>query len=154
GAAIAIGPLVGGALTTGASWRWIFLVNVPIGAAALAATLWRVPETPRRSNVRPDWPGFATFGLALVGLVYGLIRGNADGWSSPTIVGSFAGGAALLLAFLAIEHRRREPMVELGLFRNPALVGTAVAALAVAATIFSLFLYMTLYLQDILGYSA
>jgi Na+/melibiose symporter-like transporter len=95
-----------------------------------------------------------TFALALVGIVYGLIRGNPDGWSSPGIVAAFAGGAVLLLAFLLIERRPPQPMLELRLFRNPALVGASVGAFAIGATLFSMLLYITLYLQDILGYSA
>ncbi|HJU46654.1 MAG TPA: MFS transporter [Gaiellaceae bacterium] len=154
GAAIAVGPLVGGALVSGASWRWIFLINVPLGLACLAVGITQVAETPRRSDVRPDWAGFATLSLALVGIVYGLIRGNPDGWASPGVVAAFAVGAVLLIAFLVIEHRQRQPMLDLGLFRNPALVGNSIGGFAIGASLFSMLLYITLYFQDILGYSA
>jgi EmrB/QacA subfamily drug resistance transporter len=154
GAAIAIGPLVGGALTSGVSWRWIFLINVPIGVATLAMGIPRVRETPRRMSVRPDWPGFVTFSLALVGIIYGLIRGNPDGWSSTGVLVGLAGGTALLAVFLVVEATRRQPMLELALFRRPAVVGTSIAAFTIAAAVFSMVLYITIYLQFILGYSA
>jgi EmrB/QacA subfamily drug resistance transporter len=154
GAAVALGPLVGGALTSGVSWRWVFLVNVPIGAIALLVTLARVPETARKPDVRPDWGGFVTLGLALFGIIYGLIRGNPDGWTSATVLTGLVGGVILLVAFVVIELRSTHPMLELRLFRTPAVVGASVGALAISATLFSMFLYLTLYLQDILGYSA
>ncbi|HYX87342.1 MAG TPA: MFS transporter [Gaiellales bacterium] len=154
GAAIALGPLVGGALTSGVGWRWVFLVNVPIGALALLATVARVRETERRPGVRPDWWGFAAMAGAMTGIVYGLIRGNVDGWTSASIVGAFAAGAALLLAFVVIELRGRHPMLDLAVFRSPSIVGASVGAVAIASTLFSMFLYLTLYLQDILRYSA
>jgi EmrB/QacA subfamily drug resistance transporter len=154
GAAIALGPLIGGALTSGVSWRWVFLVNVPIGIAALAATVERVRETQRRPDARPDWLGFVTLGGALLGIIYGLIRGNPDGWSSGTVVGAFAAGGVLLVAFLVLERRVAHPMLDLRLFRSPSVVGASVGAAAISATLFSMLLYLTLYLQDILGYSA
>jgi EmrB/QacA subfamily drug resistance transporter len=154
GVAVAVGPLVGGALTSGLSWRWIFLINVPIGILAFAATLLRVREAPRRPGVRPDWAGFVLFSGAMVAGVYALIRGNADGWHSTTILAAFAACAVLLAAFLITEARSRQPMLDLSLFRNPALVGASIGALAISATIFSVLLYLTLYLQDILHYSA
>jgi EmrB/QacA subfamily drug resistance transporter len=153
GVAIALGPLIGGALTSFASWRWVFLVNVPIGVLAIAAALLRVGETERKPQVRPDWLGFALFGGALLGIVYGLIRGNDDGWSSTGIVAALVAGGALLIGFLAAQRRVSQPMLELSLFRNPSIVGASVGAVAVAATLFSMLLYLTLYLQDILRYS-
>jgi EmrB/QacA subfamily drug resistance transporter len=152
GAAVAVGPLIGGALTSWISWRWVFLVNVPIGLITLWLLLAKVAETPRRI-VRPDWPGAITLSGALFGLVYGLIRGNPDGWSSSQVLVAFGGCAVLLAAFVTIESRRPDPMLELRLFRNPAFVGASVAALALSASLYSVLLYITLYLQDILGYS-
>ncbi|HEX6461311.1 MAG TPA: MFS transporter [Thermoleophilaceae bacterium] len=153
GASVAVGPLIGGALTTGINWRWVFIVNVPIGALTLWLVLAKVAET-RRRKVRPDWPGAVAFSGALFALVYALIRGNPDGWSSTGVVTAFAAAAVLLVAFVGIERVRRDPMLELGLLRRPAVVGASLGAIALAASLFSMLLYITLYLQGILGYSA
>jgi EmrB/QacA subfamily drug resistance transporter len=153
GASVAVGPLIGGALTSGISWRWVFFVNVPIGALTLALLAVKVGET-RRRHVRPDWAGAATFACSLFALVFALIRGNADGWTSGTVLGSFVIGGCLLAAFVVIELASREPMLELGLFRNRTFLGSSIAAFALSASLYSLILYITLYLQDILGYSA
>jgi EmrB/QacA subfamily drug resistance transporter len=152
GASVAVGPLIGGALTSGISWRWVFFVNVPVGALTLALLVAKVAET-RRRNVRPDWAGAALFAFSLFALVFGLIRGNADGWSSTKVVSSFVAGAALLALFVALELKRREPMLDLQLFRNPTFLGASIAALTLAASLYALFLYLTLYLQNILRYS-
>jgi hypothetical protein len=103
--------------------------------------------------VRPDWLGAATFACSLFALVFGLIRGNADGWTSGTVVGSLAAGGFLLVTFVAVELASREPMLELRLFGNPTFLGASLAAVALSASLYSVFLYVTLYLQDILGYS-
>jgi EmrB/QacA subfamily drug resistance transporter len=152
GASVAIGPLVGGALTSGISWRWVFFVNVPIGALTVGLLVAKVAET-RRRDVRPDWAGAATFACSLFALVFALIRGNPDGWSSAKVLTAFAAGGVLLIAFVAIELARREPMLELGLFRNPTFLGASLAAIALSASLYALLLYVTLYLQNILGYS-
>jgi EmrB/QacA subfamily drug resistance transporter len=152
GASVAVGPLIGGALTSGIDWRWVFFVNVPIGVLTLALLIARVAETDRR-RVRPDWPGAIAFSGALFAIVFGLTRGNADGWSSSTVITAFAAGAALLAVFVAIERVRDQPMLDLSLLRRPAFVGASLAAIALSASLFSMLLYITLYLQNVLGYS-
>ncbi|MGB0093041.1 MAG: MFS transporter, partial [Solirubrobacteraceae bacterium] len=153
GVAVAIGPLVGGALTDGLGWRSIFYLNVPIGVAALAITYRKLRESRDPNATRVDWAGVATFSGALFLLVLALVRGNDEGWGSTVIVSLLAGSAALLAAFIAIERRVSEPMLPLGLFRLPSFTGVQLAAFAVSASLFALFLYLTLYLQNYLGYS-
>jgi EmrB/QacA subfamily drug resistance transporter len=152
GASVAVGPLVGGALTSGIGWRWVFFVNVPIGLATLAVVLVKVAET-RRRGVRPDWPGAIAFSGALFALIFGLIRGNPEGWGSTTVLTAFIAGGVLLALFVAVELSRPDPMLDLRLFRRPAFLGASIAAIAISASLFSLLLYITLYLQNILGYS-
>jgi EmrB/QacA subfamily drug resistance transporter len=154
GAAVAIGPVLGGIITTDWSWRGIFFVNIPVGVAAIAVTIWRVAESrdPSRSGV--DLPGFALFTVALVALVYGLIRAGEQGWGDVGVVICLVGSAVLLAAFVAVERFRREPMFDLALFRVPTFVGGSVAAFAVNGCVYAMLLYIVLYLQDVLGYSA
>lgn len=154
GAAVAIGPLVGGGLVTGLGWRWIFIVNLPIGALAVVAALLRIGESRDPGHGGLDLPGFATLSAGLFALVFGLLRGNDEGWGSAPIVGLLAGSAALLAAFAWIERRRERPMLDLALFARPTFVGAQATAFALSASIFALFLYLTLYLQNVLGYSA
>ncbi len=153
GIAVAIGPLVGGLLTDGLGWEWVFLINVPIGLAAVAVTYWKLAESRDPDATRIDWAGLVTFSSALFLLVLGLVRGNDEGWGSPLIVSLLAGAGVLLAAFVAIEQRVREPMLPLSLFRRRAFTGVQLAAFAVSGSMFALFLYLTLYLQSFLGYS-
>jgi EmrB/QacA subfamily drug resistance transporter len=153
GVAVAIGPLVGGALTDSLGWESIFYLNVPIGIAALAVTYLKLRESRDPNATRVDWAGTATFSTALFLLVLALVRGNDEGWGSTLIVSLFAGAAALLVAFVAIQRRVAEPMLPLGLFRRRAFTGVQVAAFAISGSIFALFLYLTLYLQNYLGLS-
>jgi EmrB/QacA subfamily drug resistance transporter len=153
GFAVAVGPLVGGVLTDAFGWEWIFLVNVPIGLATLALTLMKVRDSERDPSARIDWLGLVTFSAALFCLVYALIRGNDDGWGSTKIVALLAVGALLLATFVAVEHRRDQPMLDLRLFRIPTFTGAQIVAFSIHASIFSMFLYLTLYMQNILGYS-
>jgi EmrB/QacA subfamily drug resistance transporter len=153
GGAVAVGPLVGGAITSGIGWRWIFFINVPIGALAIALTLSTVERSSDPSARRVDVIGFVTFSVALFMLVYALVRGNDDGWSSATIAGLLAGAAILLVAFVIAEWRGADPMLDLSLFKRPAMVGLSIGTFAIAASIFAMFLYLTLYIQDDLGYS-
>jgi EmrB/QacA subfamily drug resistance transporter len=152
GVAVAVGPLVGGALTEWIGWESIFFLNVPIGIAAIAITYLRVRESRDPTASRIDWAGLVTFSSSLFLLVLGLLRGNDEGWGSTLIVALLGGAAALMAMFLVIETRVREPMLPLHLFRRPAFAGVQLAALAVSASMFALFLYLTLYLQGYLGH--
>src|SRR5919201_1029515 len=153
GGAVAVGSLVGGALTEGFGWEWIFFVNVPIGIAAIALTTTQLANL-RAPDPEPiDWPGLATFSLGLFALIFGLIRGNPDGWSSPQIVFSLVAAAILLMAFVAIEYRTDHAMLDLSLFRKPAFAGVSIVAVTLSAGMFAMFLYVTLYVQDVLDYS-
>src|SRR5205085_4016683 len=120
GIAVAIGPLVGGLLTDGFGWQSVFLLNVPIGAAAIAVTLWKVAESRDPNATRIDWAGLVTFSTGLFLLVLALVRGNADGWGSTAIVSLFAGAGVLFTAFAVIEQRVSEPMLPLSLFKRKA----------------------------------
>src|SRR5262245_39178369 len=153
GASFAVGPLVGGALTSYVSWRAVFFVNVPLGVLAIAATYAWVRESKESHARRLDLPGQATLTGGLFLLVLALLRGNEEGWGSTSIVASLAGAAALLDAFVYAEARSREPMLPLELFRRPAFTGAQVAAFAISASFFAIFLYTTLYLQEILHLS-
>jgi EmrB/QacA subfamily drug resistance transporter len=151
GAALAIGPLVGGVLTDELDWRWIFLVNLPIGGLLIWLTLRRLPES-REEGARPlDLVGMVTFGAACFLATYGLIRGNEDGWGSLLIAGSLVAAAALLAAFIVVEHRSEAPMLPLSLFRIPAFTGTAVIAFAQSVALYPLLLFLAIYLQAGLG---
>jgi EmrB/QacA subfamily drug resistance transporter len=152
GAAVAVGPLVGGALTE-IDWRWIFLVNVPIGAAALVLSVLRLGESRDEEHGGFDVIGLVTLSGGLFLLLYGLLRGNDKGWSSGVIVGSFVGAAVLLAAFVVSQWREHRPMLDLRLFRKPAFTGAQIAAFAISSGVFALFLYLTLYLQNVLGFS-
>ena len=154
GLAVAIGPLAGGLLTTGLSWRWIFFVNVPFGIAAVVIAALRVSESRAPQASGPDWLGFVLFTVALASLVYGLIESNQASFSDHLVLGCFALAAVLLVAFVIIELRIAHPMFDLSLFRLPTFTGGSVAAFGVSASIFSVLLYLVLYFQDILGFSA
>jgi EmrB/QacA subfamily drug resistance transporter len=153
GAAVAVGPLVGGLLTESVGWESIFLINVPIGIGAIAATLARVNESRDPGATGVDWAGLVTFSGGLFLLVFALVRGNAEGWGSPLIVGFLIGAAVALCAFVVVERRQRRPMFDLTLLRKPAFAGASIAAFALSASLFSMFLYLTLYIQNTLGYS-
>jgi EmrB/QacA subfamily drug resistance transporter len=154
GAAIAVGPVLGGAITSGLSWRWIFFVNIPIGIVALAMTLLRVDESRNPDATRPDWAGFATFSTALAALVFGLIQSQTDGWGSTTVVASLAASAVLLAVFVAVERIQRQPMLDLTLLRVPTFDGGLAAAWAVSASLLSVLTYLIIYMQNSLRLSA
>jgi len=153
GFAVAVGPVIGGVITEHLGWEWIFFVNVPVGAIAIAITLMRVPEGERDTSARIDWGGLVTFSGALFCLVLALIRGNDEGWGSALIVGLLAASVLLMVAFVALELRLRYPMLDLQLFRIPAFTGAQITAFALHASMFAMFLYIVIYIQSILGYS-
>jgi EmrB/QacA subfamily drug resistance transporter len=153
GAALAIGPLVGGALIDGLGWRWIFWLNLPLGAALAAVTLWRVRESRDPAVGAIDLRGMATFSIGLFLLVLALIRGNADGWDSPLVLTGLIGGPLALAAFVAIELRVAHPMLDVRLFRRRAFAGTAAVAFIQSVALYPLLLFLALYFQQVLGYS-
>jgi EmrB/QacA subfamily drug resistance transporter len=154
GLAIATGPVIGGAIVTGLGWRWIFLVNIPVGVILFAIAWFRVNESRDPEPKRLDIPGFITFSTGLFALIFALIRANHDGWGSPVVIGSLVAAALLLGAFVAVELLRRDPMFDFGLLRVPTFDGGLVAAFAVSASIFAVLPYLTLWVQGLLGYSA
>jgi EmrB/QacA subfamily drug resistance transporter len=153
GGAVAIGPLIGGLLTDGLGWQWIFFVNIPIGLATIALSLTRMVNVRDPDAERLDWAGLVTFSGALFLLVFGLLRGNDKGWGSQLIVTVLAGSVILFVAFLIVELRQRRPMFDLSLFENRAFCGVSLATFAVGAGMFAMFPYLTFYLQNALGYS-
>ena len=153
GLAVAIGPLLGGLLTSGLSWRWIFFVNAPIGVIAVVISVLKVSESRAPQASRPDWAGFALFTAALALLVYALIESNQRSFTDGLVLGCLAASAVLLVAFVFVERYIAHPMFDLSLFRLPTFTGGSVAAFGLSASIFAMLLYLVLYLQDILGYS-
>jgi EmrB/QacA subfamily drug resistance transporter len=154
GAAVAIGPVLGGIITSGIGWKWIFFVNVPIGIVAVGLTLMQVQESRDPDARGVDWIGLVSFSVALFLLVYALSQGNEKGWGSTLILGFLIASAALMVVFVVAERVQSRPMLDLSLFKRPAFTGASIVAFSVSASIFAMFLYLTLYIQDVLGYSA
>ncbi|HEY6397295.1 MAG TPA: MFS transporter [Solirubrobacteraceae bacterium] len=153
GASAAVGPLLGGVLTQAFGWPSIFLINVPIGIAAAALTMTKIAESRNPEGTRVDWIGTITFTVALFLLVFAITRGNSDGWGSAKIILLLAGSAVLLVVFTIAQLKLPYAMFDLSLFRKPTFVGAAIVAFALSASLFAMFLYLTLYLQTILGLS-
>jgi EmrB/QacA subfamily drug resistance transporter len=153
--ALAIGPLVGGLITEHISWHWIFYVNVPVGALAIVATLIIVPESRDTSHEqRLDLPGLLVSGAGLFALVFALIEANHYGWGSATVLALFAVAAVSLAAFVLLELHQRLPMMDLALFRQGTFAGANIVALLVSLAMFGVFFFVSLYMQNVLGYSA
>jgi len=152
GLGVALGPLVGGAVVDGLSWQWIFWINVPLGLALLPLAAGFLRES-RGPATRLDLPGVALVSTGLFGLVYGLVRGQGDGWTSPIIVASLAAGVLLLAAFVAHERRTAEPMLPLDLFRKRAFAVTnGISFFMYFGTFGSIFL-ITQFVQQVMGYA-
>src|SRR5918992_1000809 len=153
--ALAIGPLVGGLLTDHLDWSWIFFVNVPVGVVAVAASFLVIEESRDMSEERRlDLPGQLAGGLGLFALTYALIEANTYGWTSARILGAFGVAAVALAAFVWLERVQRVPMLDLELFRNRTFAGANSVVLLVALAMFGVFFFVSLYMQNILGFSA
>lgn len=152
--ALAIGPLTGGFLSENADWGWIFLINVPIGAVAALIGLRsiRVERTaPGRASL--DLPGLATSALSLFALTYALIEGESRGWTSAPILGAFAVAAVAAVAFLVVESRTAQPMIDLSLFRERVFSGGLLSMGLWSFGVFGIYFFTALYLQSALGFS-
>ncbi|WP_308286226.1 MFS transporter [Actinomycetospora endophytica] len=153
GGASALGPVVGGLLTQGISWRWIFFVNVPISIVTIALTLAVVPAVTRRVGRRIDLAGIATFTVAAGALTFALIRSSTDGWSSPLVLGLFAVTVLGAAGFITAEARTHQPLIELSLFGEPRFAATVLAALVLSFSAFGVLIYTTVWVQTLLGLS-
>jgi EmrB/QacA subfamily drug resistance transporter len=152
--ALAIGPLCGGLIVDNINWNWIFFVNVPVGALGIVVSRLVITESRDTSHEQSvDLPGLATSGLGLFALSYALIEGNRHGWTSAEILGLFAVAVVLLVAFILVEHHQRLPMLDLSLFRIGAFTGANLVAMLVSLGMFGVFFFVSLYVQNILGYS-
>jgi EmrB/QacA subfamily drug resistance transporter len=152
--ALAIGPLIGGLIVDNINWHWIFYVNVPVGVVGIIVSRWVIAESRDTSHEQSiDLPGLVTSGGSLLALSYALIEGNKHGWGSPEIVGLFVGAAVLLAAFIWLELRQRLPMLDLGLFKIGSFAGANIVAMLVSLGMFGVFFFISLYVQNVLGYS-
>jgi EmrB/QacA subfamily drug resistance transporter len=152
--ALAIGPLVGGLLTEHINWSWIFFINVPIGAVGILAARLVIRESRDTSaEQRLDIPGLLASGVALFALVFALIEANSHGWTSPEILALFAVAGVGLIAFVLLELHQRAPMLDLSLFRSGTFAGANLVAMLVFLAMFGVFFFVSLYMQNVLGYS-
>ena len=152
--ALAIGPLAGGLIVDNINWNWIFFVNVPVGVLGIVVAKFFIDESRDTSHEQSiDLPGLATSAAGLFALSYALIEGNAKGWASAEILSLFAVAAVLLVAFVLLESRQRLPMLDLSLFKIGSFVGANIVAMLVSLGMFGVFFFVSLYIQNILGYS-
>jgi EmrB/QacA subfamily drug resistance transporter len=152
GIAVASGPLVGGAVIEGISWQWVFWLNVPVGLLLITLAIARLRESYGPDKAL-DLPGLGLASAGLLGVVWGLVNGNADGWTSPSIVASLTGGAALLVAFVMWELRTKEPMLPMRFFRNRGFSAANAASLAMSFGMFGSIFLLTQFFQTAQGYS-
>ena len=154
GLGLIAGPILGGLLVRGDDWRWIFLVNAPLGLLALALAVRFVPESRDESAPRSvDWLGLALLSGALFLVMIGLTRANEAGWTAPATLACFAVGFALFPAFIAVERRVRVPLVDLSLFRSLTFVMACLSAALFSAAVFGSQPYLSLFMQNYWGFS-
>lgn len=153
GSAVAVGPLIGGALIGVADWRSIFWVNVPIGLAVLVLSRNRLVRQRTLGGRRVDWVGMCVVTVALFLLVLALITGNDNGWGSPSTVSMLVGAGVLFAGFIVVERRIKEPMIDLGLFRDPTYTASTIVGFVVQATVVASTTYLSLYAQNVLRLS-
>jgi len=151
--ALAVGPLLGGLLTQHVSWEWIFWINVPIGIATMALGAWSITESREPVARRLDLTGLALSTASLFALTWALIEGHDRGWTSAGILGAFGFAAASALAFVLVERRVAEPMVDISLFARREFSGGIVAVMLWAFGLFGIYFFTSLYLQGVLGFS-
>jgi EmrB/QacA subfamily drug resistance transporter len=152
GLAVAVGPLVGGAVVQGASWQWIFWINVPIGLAVVPLAMTKLTES-KGAATRLDVPGVALASLGLTGVVLGLVRGNVHGWTSLTVLPALVIGVALIVAFAIWETRAAEPMLPLRLFRNRGFAMANAASMLMFFGMFGSIFLIAQFLQVVQHYS-
>ncbi len=152
--ALAFGPLIGGFISQHLHWGWIFFINVPIGLITFAIAVPTIAESRDTATARRlDLPGLITSAMAIFALVYALIEGSGDGWTSPLIVAAFAVAAAAAAAFGLVESRTAQPMVDISLFRSRVFGGGTAVMMLWAFGILGIYFFTSIYLQTILGFS-
>jgi len=151
--ALAVGPVLGGLLTQHVSWEWIFWINVPIGIATMALGAWAITESRESETRRLDLAGLMLSTAALFALTWALIEGHDRGWTSAAILGAFGFAAATVLAFVLVERRVAQPMVDVSLFARREFSGGIVALMLWAFGLFGIYFFTSLYLQGVLGFS-
>ncbi|MBO2448514.1 MFS transporter [Actinomadura barringtoniae] len=155
GVAVALGPLLGGALVAGIDWRWVFYVNIPFAIVTLLIGWLKLPrEEELRQGKSLDVGGLVTLTASLILLMVGLLRGEDYGWSSARVIAMFAGAVVFMAAFIVVEAVHKEPMLDLSLFRSRSFSGTQLSTVATHGSFFALLVYLSLYFQNQLDYSA
>ncbi|PRZ40451.1 EmrB/QacA subfamily drug resistance transporter [Antricoccus suffuscus] len=155
GVAMAVGPAVGGAIVDAVGWRWVFLINVPLGIVMLLVSIRYIPKLGRSSvRARFDWTGVALTTVGIACLAFAIIEGQDHGWTSPLILTAFVVGAAAMAAFILVERQITEPLINLDLFRRPSFTASNVAGFVVFFVYIGIIVYFSVFLQQVAGYSA
>ncbi|MER6072708.1 MFS transporter [Streptomyces sp. NPDC001817] len=153
GGAAAVGPVLGGLLTEGPGWRWIFFVNLPVSVVEVWLTLRAVPESRGPRGMRVDWAGMAAFAAFGGGVTYAVVRAGEDGWTAPGTLAAFGCAALALVLFVVVERRTAHPLLDLALLRRPAFVGVMLGAFAFNGAAFGVTPYLSIWMQTLLGMS-